>query len=55
MNKTAMKKFLAVALALCAAQSLAAHTQVAKAPRLPFMRGMGFDGYYDGRYRTWMT
>ena len=47
MNKTAMKKLFAVALALCAAQSLAAHTEVAKAPRLPFMRGMGFDGYYD--------
>ena len=45
----------AICIALCAAQAFAAHTEVAKAPRLPFMRGMGFDGYYEGRNRTWMT
>ena len=45
-----------LAFALCGAQTFSAtHTEVAKAPRLPFMRGMGFDGYYEGRNRTWMT
>lgn len=46
---------LCATLMLCAAQAFAAHTEVATAPRLPFMRGMGFDGYYEGRNRTWMT
>ncbi|MBR2714127.1 MAG: cellulase family glycosylhydrolase, partial [Kiritimatiellae bacterium] len=49
------KTVFCAALALCAAQAFAAHTEVATAPRLPFMRGMGFDGYYEGRNRTWMT
>lgn len=49
------KTVFCAALALCAARALAAHTEVATAPRLPFMRGMGFDGYYEGRNRTWMT
>lgn len=45
-----------LAFALCGAQAFSAtHTEVAKAPRLPFMRGMGFDGYYESRNRTWMT
>ena len=44
------------ALAFCAAQSFAAtHTEVTAAPRLPYLRGMGFDGYYEGRNRSWMT
>ena len=47
---------VSVAFALCAAQSFAAtHTEVTKVPRLPFLNGMGFDGYYEGRNRTWMT
>ena len=47
---------LVLALALCAASAFAAaHTEVTKVPRLPFMRGMGFDGYYENRNRTWMT
>ncbi|MBQ6136366.1 MAG: DUF2341 domain-containing protein, partial [Kiritimatiellae bacterium] len=51
-----MRTGFVAALALCAMQALAAaHTEVAKAPRLPFMRGMGFDGYYESRNRTWMT
>ena len=38
------------AVALCAAHSFAAtHTEVAKAPRLPFMRGINFDGYFQWR------
>ena len=41
--------------ALCAPPASAAHTEVAAAPRLPFMRGMGFDGYYEGRNRSYMT
>ena len=49
------KTVLCATLMLCAAQAFAAHTEVAAAPRLPFMRGMGFDGYYEGRNRTWMT
>jgi hypothetical protein len=47
---------IAVAVALCAAQAFSAtHTEVTTAPRLPFLRGMGFDGYYENRNRTWMT
>ncbi|MBQ6137341.1 MAG: DUF2341 domain-containing protein, partial [Kiritimatiellae bacterium] len=42
-------------LALCGVQALAAHTEVTAAPRLPYLRGMGFDGYYEGRNRSWMT
>ena len=42
------------ALALCAAQAFAAHTEVTTAPRLPFLRGMGFDGYYESRNRSYM-
>ena len=42
--------------ALVAAPLFAAsHTEVTTAPRLPFLRGMGFDGYYENRNRTWMT
>ena len=37
------------AVALCAAQLLAAtHTEVTKAPRLPFLRGMNFTGWPSG-------
>lgn len=47
---------VSVAFALCASQAFAAtHTEVTKVPRLPFLNGMGFDGYYEGRNRTWMT
>ena len=41
---------LSIAVALCAAQAFAAsHTEVTKAPRLPFMRGINFDGYFQWR------
>ena len=44
------------AVALCAAQVFAVeHTEVTKAARIPFLRGMGFDGYYGGRNGTFMT
>ena len=48
---------ICLATSLCAALPAAAatHTAVTTAPRLPFLRGMGFDGYYEGRNRTWMT
>ena len=54
MNKEkAMKKAIAVLLAALASYSMfAAHTEVTKAPRLPFQRGVNFRGYYDALQDT---
>lgn len=38
---------LCATLMLCAAQAFAVHTEVATAPRLPFMRG----GFFRTRWR----
>ena len=51
---------ICLATSLCAALPAAAatHTAVTTAPRLPFLRGMGFDGYYEDRalqHRPFMT
>ena len=42
-------------LSLATAAKAASHTEVTPAPHLPFLRGMGFDGYYEGRNRPFMT
>ena len=49
-----MKKTLFAALALFAAQALAAHTATTPVPRVPFARGMGFQCYTSGE-RTELT
>ena len=45
---------LAAVLAICAAQTFAAHTDTSSAPRIPFHRGMGFELYTSGT-RTELT
>ena len=47
-RKAYLNGIVAVAVALCAAQALAAHDDVSTAPRIPFSHGMGFIVYTSG-------
>ena len=46
---------LSLAAATATHAGAAGHTDVTTVPRIPFMRGMGFDGYYESRNAPWMT
>ena len=55
MNTKFLRLFLSLATFAAVSSFAASHTETTKVPRLPFLRGMGFDGYYEQRNRPFMT